>query len=387
MRLLSNLLAASLMVLIVPLVTLAACNAALITAITSEATYASTFEDPRIYEDLIPLAMPAIFRAANQNLDDDVIFLVERAPAPIKLFELNRLLDTQDWRTISGLLIPPEWLEEVVGQALSVTLGILEGDLGMLNETLDVAEVRRRLMGEEAEQVADVILEAVPSCVPSQLEALQDAQDGRGGPLPLCRPEDEALLSLSRQTLLDWMGSLASNLQEDEIRVGDLFPRDNARALGLLVELDRRINALFYLCPLALASLMLVFSIRSWRGFGRWIGTTLFLCAAAIIALTIAGQAAVIDSASSVLRDASSSDIDQFFSQILVGLIRSGFLQASGVLLTQSALLGGLGFVLLALTVWLPNRRVTGQQVIITEDGQVFSTASGEPLTGNLRRG
>lgn len=375
MHILGRILAFFLMLLVIPLFTIAACNAAFSATVANPQTYRAAFEDPRTLEDLVTLVLPALFTTVNDE--------AEFPPTDENLSQLSRIvtvLPVSVWRQISAEIVPSQWLQQTFEQSVNIFISLMDGDVQVLEQTLDLRAIRDALRGERAQEVASIIVSNAPPCRPEDLSALQQADpSARNLDFPICQPLDADNQNLAQSLIVAWLAQVAERIGTDEILVSDFVDSDDARALGLWVQFDERVMLLFYICPLGLVGLIIAFAVRSWRSFSRWVGITALLSGASIISLIFIIQLLLLNSTSELL--SVSNDIERFVAQIATSLFRVSFLQASSVMLLHAGVAFSIGFILVVIAFWLPRRAIRQEAVIITADGQVFSSVTGQPLT------
>jgi hypothetical protein len=372
MKILGRICAILLIAIIGPLFTFAACNFALYQTMLNPATYQDAFSNPAIFDDLLPIALPGIIEAAHQ----EELNITE---LPVSFAEVITTLDDDEWRAIATDLVPPAWLKAQFEQALNFFLSISNGDYSVLNNPIDLRDVQAKLTGDNAAQIAQRIIVAAPNCTPEQLTQLNTLTSTNTGQLPICNPEDEALRRQSIQIVGQSLAALATMLPAEAISAGEFYNIDarNAEMVASWFKLDAQIMGLLYLCPAGLVALIVFFTVRSLKSFGRWVGVT-GLVTGVFLLLTLAlMQFFAIGVISEVLR--ASNDAERFFGQLLTGIVRAGLAQSSGTLLVQAGSFLLAGFVLLAMSFIVRGSTDAFQEagsVLITEDGEIISTAS-----------
>lgn len=377
MRLVGRIVALTLSLLAIPLFTLAACNVAIASTLFAPQTYERVIADEMLFEDLLGLALPALVEGlANNPTEDDAV---------VRLEEIIRVLDQQTWEDVTALLVPVEWLQARTEQMVLGVLRILEGDFSHLEEPFNVREVRARLVGEQATQAATLIITRAPECTPEQTARLERLLQGEGSPdatLPICNPQDSTLRRESVRVLIAWLRSIGEMIDaESTPSLGEFFEvtEEDARALYLLVQLDRQGLTLVYLLPLALLCLIVILAVRAVKGFGCWIGGTLAVTGATLILVLLWLQASAFNLFGAIVT--TNSEVERFGARIISPLLRSGLYQASTSLLLQVGVFLGVGFLLLGIA-WLSRRReeTDGTMVFINQDGEVISTATNRKI-------
>jgi hypothetical protein len=375
MRLAGKILSAIFALLAVPLFTVAACNLAIETAFLNRSTFDKVLEDDVIFADMLPVALPVIFTLPDaEGLDFE-----GRDESPIRFRDIVLALQGKPdvWEEVTSLLVPPVWLQTTITQFVDVLFAITEGDFDVINDTVDLSEVRQRFNGEEASQAAMLIISEAPACTEEQVAELETFFSQLVGKMPICNPTDEAMIGRSTQVLEFWFTALAQQLGEDQTSVSDLFEltRDNARTINLLAELDHQGLMLTYLCPMALLSLILIFAIRSTKSFGRWIGGISIVSGIIILVTIFALQVVAFNIVTSAL--SAETEAEQFFTRLFSEILRSVIAQSNSTMLLQAAIFIGIGFVIFVFSGFAGEPgNDGGSSVLITEDGEIISTAT-----------
>jgi hypothetical protein len=377
MRFIQQLIAFLLLVVIVPLFLLAACNSALNAAVFNPQTYEEVFTDPLLFDDLLTVALPAFLQAGEEMAPEDFEF----EGSPIRLGELSAQLDEETWREITTLLIPPDWLQARADQLLRALNELVNGDYSVLEESFELGIVQRRFQGEEAARAAALIVAEAPPCSREEAQRMETFVSSGEGTLPICSPTDEQLQERSILVLTQWFNAIGEGLENNAPTTAGFFDfdRDDARQLILLAEMNQQILLLMYICPAALLALVVVLAVRSLQGFSRWIGGSLLAIGVLMVVVLLFLQASVISAFGDIL--APANEIEAFGARLLLPLLREGLAQASGELLIQSMIFVGLGFAVLAYA-WLENRKQpeanteSGEYVLLTPDGRLVSSAT-----------
>ncbi len=369
MRIIRQLGALILIVIIIPLFLLAACNSALNAAVFNPETYEEAFEDPQLFDDLLTVALPAFLQAAEENAPEDMPF----QDSPVRLGELSTRLDQETWREVTTLLVPPDWLQARAEQLLQGFGKIVNGDYSDLESSFELDVVQQRFQGAEAEQAATLILSQAPSCSPAEEERLGAFLASGEGHLPICNPGDANLQQRSIEALTQWFNALGASLETNSPTTAAFFDfdRTDARQLTLLADMNEQIMLLMYICPAALLALVVVLAVRSLGGFARWIGISLLTTGSLILVFLLLLQAWSIRAFGDLITPAS--EIEAFGARLLLPVLREGFAQASDSLFVQSVIFVVVGFAIMAYA-WLEGRNAgqqapNGEYVLLTDDG------------------
>lgn len=376
MRLLGTILSALFALLAIVLFTAAACTIAFQSTLFNRATYDDVLEDNAIFEDVLTVALPAVLNAPEAEIDFE-----GRDESPVNIQEIVRALEAKPdvWERVTSLLIPTGWLQQNAILLVDGLFAVAEGNLAAIEQEVDLSEIRSRFLGDEAEQAARLIITEAPICTEQQLADLETFFNERSGTVPICNPEDTTLQNRSINIVELWFSFVAQELQSDVVTISQLFDieRDDARAFNLSVQLQQQGLILGYLCPMALLSLIIILTIRSLGGFGRWIGSVTIAVGVLILVLVFVLQVAAFGFISEAV--ASSSDAASIFlARLGSAIVRSAFGAISASLLAQSGIFIGIGFVIIALAWYLGRNRddEEGSLVLVTEDGEIISTAT-----------
>ena len=114
-----------------------------------------------------PLALPAIIEITNRDQS-------------LTNFNLERFINSlqfNEWSSIAENLISPEWLQVQVEQMLDTFFAVMEGDFSGLGTEFDTEQLQRNLIGDNAPQIAEGILNSFPGCTDEQLQAYENFTD------------------------------------------------------------------------------------------------------------------------------------------------------------------------------------------------------------------
>ncbi len=374
MRHLRTLASVILALIAIPLFTLAACNFAIEAAVFNRATYDAVLDDDVIFEELLGGILPLVLNIPDAELNFDNQQTVNVQDIAIALGDKADV-----WEEVSNMLLPADWVQVTITQLVDVFFSITGGDVDQIEQEIDLSVNRARLMGEEATIAAQLIIEQAPICSPAQRETLQRIIDEQDEQLPICNPQDPILRQAATTIIQDWFASLADELEGDRVTVAEFLDtnRDEARVGAISVDLIfNQAFLLFYLCPLAFLSLIVIISVRSLEGFGRWIGSVSVTVGILILLIIFALQIFAFGSIANLF-ETSNTPVEAFIARFVSALVRSAISASSTSLLTQSGLFIGFGFIFFALAWYFGrNHDDEGSVVLIMEDGQVISTAT-----------
>ena len=361
----------------IPLFIMAACNLAIEAAVFNRASYNAVLEDEILFDGILTVALPVVLTAPSTGIE-----FRTTSQNPVRIQDIVVALEDKPeiWEEVTTLLIPSEWLQTSITQLVDVIFGIVEGDLDTIEREVDLTEIRTRFRGQVAEQAASLIINEAPNCTAEQGGLLLDIVEGNANvTVPICNPQNEEIRSETISLVTNWFSSVADDFGSDTIPVSQLFEidRDNARASNLILEIIfKQALILFYLCPMALLSLVVILTVRSLNGFGRWIGSTSLAVGVLMLMMIFALQVFAFGFISETTTN-SSSPAEELLARFSAALMRSILGESSASLLLQAGISIGIGFVVLSLAWYMRrNDNEEGSMVLITEDGQIISTAT-----------
>jgi len=328
-----------LLLIAIILLWLASCNVAFAVTIFNPDTYARVVSDPTLADQLIPAVLPIVVQRASTNRDD----------WPIEIESLQRQLNEEDWRDLSSILLPPDWLQQQLGIVLNGFEGLLENRPEFLDQSFTFRDIRHHLDRSTAIAAAELILSAASRCSRAELQRISEITAGGVAPLPICMPSPE-LSDTSTSILSNWLWQTAQSLP-DNISVGTVLEvsEDDVRLTSTLIALGRQMFSLLYLCPLGLFSLVVLLLVRSRYQFGRWIGSGAMLAGLSALSSIVIVQWLALNGTSELIN--SPAQDGTFLTYLALGFVRSAAMQASGALLIQGGSILLVGFLIFLMSV------------------------------------
>jgi hypothetical protein len=373
MRLLGTIFSFIFALIAIPLFVLAACNVAVDASVLNRSTYEGILENETIFEELVTVALPAVLNIAGAEEVD----FHETGDSPIQFTEIVRALEGKPevFEAVATLFIPVDWLQSTVNQVVNVMFEVADGNTDAIQQEISLAEIRQRFSQDEAAQAARLIITEAPLCTQTQLDQLSRYIANNAGQIPICKPEDEALQTQMIAFLEAWFVALGEQMAADTVSISEMFglSRDDARMFYLVADLDKKTLALAYLCPAAFVSLIVIFTVRSRRAFGFWLGAIAVITGVFILMMIFGMQFAAFSLVSELLQ--ANDEVGRFFSRLVSELLSSAFGESSSSLLAQAGLFFALGFILVVIG-WFKKDSENDDMVFITEDGQIISTAT-----------
>ncbi|MBN1565022.1 MAG: hypothetical protein JXA10_14340 [Anaerolineae bacterium] len=375
-------------------------------------TYETAFDDAGFYQDLTPRVLPALLKGLHEehNTDD--------APYQVTLLETINHLDERDWNHIAPELVPATWVEYTVETNLNAWVSWINGDAPTLEIIFRTETLRRRLESNAGIDALAQIAEALPPCDPAQTEQFDAYLNGEpDGEFPYCRPESreqqDALLDLLDQARLDAvaqfpqdldvieeMRTVAAQEMEDQGHPDEkTFTDADLNQARSVVRLWKHLLPAVLLIPIALLALIVIFAVRSFKTFFRWMGWALMLgCVltlAPLFMLPFMVGEAHFETELETGFAAGGALIAEVLSNRMFDILVGQF---TWPILIQAAILLVVGFIFAVLSVLLNDpdappdvvNTPTGMQVYQTPSGELVyvsttgSTPTGTPIVGHM---
>jgi hypothetical protein len=390
MRTIGRLAALLLTLIAAPLFMLAGCNLAIEATLLEPDTYRRLLENDQIFEDFLPVALPIILEEADvETLDDNPSagapappdFSPVASPQPIDLRAVTEALPPDVWREVVTTLVPPDWLRARAEQLIRVLTGTFSGNFSVLDEPVDFDDIRRLWQGEEASDVARLIVTNAPNCTRTQQDELRRFIARGTGTLPICNPATIVSRNQSIEAIETWLKTVADDLPTQDATVSSVFDiqREDVEVINLLIEIDRSGLLLLFLCPLSLVSLIVVLAVRSLKGFGSWLAGTSLLTGVLLLILIFSIQLILLNGLGELLN--TENEVEAFFSRVLSDFLVTTTNESTGILFIIAILFFIIGFVMLVVAFFAPAPESDASYVLVTEDGQIISTATRRRLS------
>jgi hypothetical protein len=243
-------------------------------------TYRRIVEDPSLYTVFLPSLLPGLVRDIEQSPD---VPLDARYAG-----QLFSRLDKDDWRSITTLLAPVDWIQGQIERNLDAFFTWIDAPQVAPDFRIDLTEMKRRLGGDEGHEMVQLVIESWPACSASEADTMQQVLDDEADaetPLPACLPDDDALRDQLNDSLNDAVAIIAEEtpdaLYAGEVSAGDrpLSLEERTRLLNIKVAIRviRRVPYLVFILPLAILLLIEIIAVRSFRELFKWCGWALFV--------------------------------------------------------------------------------------------------------------
>ncbi len=349
MRVLGRLLAFLATLLFVAILPCAAWTFSASQLLLSADTYKTALGNQDVYSDLIPALLPAISQSEiHAEIHDS---------ETLNLLNVVQNLDETAWERIAAELIPADWLRQQVETNLEAFFDWLNGLTAMPALAFDTGSLRDRLTGAPGQRAVNEIIESWPACTEEQVAVLATYKASSGETFPFCQPPGEYLAFVS-QALSQTLSQEASVLP-DVSPQPDWLSNNQTRAeltqLQQVVHVSKAMTLELILIPAGLLSLVVFFTVRSLKSFGRWSGLSL-IASGVFTALPIPLLLSPLLLPSAIVSFQESSASNGFFraapsgetsygALILEGIVRSLLGELTLPVLILAAIMIGLGFV------------------------------------------
>jgi len=224
-------------------------------------------------------------------------------------------LNQDQWQRIFNELLDPVWMQDQVEIVLQGVFHNLEPGVTPVPIRVSLTEVKARLAGTPGMALARDMLAAQPPCSAEQVQSLyaQLGVETNIDDLLACNPPADMMAAIEpelNKALAQAAAGLPEKLQLEAI---DELMQFNRVSVGDQRGPDlatvRRVMRYSPIIPLSFLLLVILFAVRSFYDFGRWVGLPIFL-----IGL---GMAAVMFLTPGMLNWA----IDQFLIPKLPGML------------------------------------------------------------------
>ncbi|MBN1203262.1 MAG: hypothetical protein JXJ20_15550 [Anaerolineae bacterium] len=357
--------------------------------------YKELFTNESFYEELIPLVLPSLVKEFDEP---------ELEPGELALGEVVDNLDHRDWEQIAPGLVPADWVKQEVERNLDDFFSWMEGDRDALVIVFHTEPLRRQLYSPAASHAIDRIIEALPVCSPDEEAEFElFAQGLEGHEYTYCQPTRPDLIMLLRNKLIAAKNELADDVpgeidiveefeagaREEAEREGKEIPDGtfsrvwfNEMRAG--IRLWKRLVVLVFLIPASLLSLIVIFAVRSSKSFFRWMGCPLILGSLLTLTPLLFLPFMLPD-----IQLEWRTDIEQELETggslvgeiISEGMLRLAVGEFTRPILAESAIVIGIGFFFLVLSVLLSDPDAPPDEAYPAGyTQQVYQTPSGSAM-------
>ncbi len=354
-------------------------------------TYAQAFQDEGFYNDLQPRVLPALLRGLDTP--------EETPDNTVTLLAVIEHLDPRTWDQIAPQLVPLSWVEHTVESNVDAAIAWLEGDAPALEIVFRTETMRRRLEGAEGDRAVEMMAAALPPCTADDETQFAAYVAGETDvQFPYCLPENPDL----RRSLLgivDQARDAAVTEFPQDLNVVDEMRRISAEEIAasdgsvahepftdqdlddfrFFVRFWKRMLPVTLMVPVTLLSIIVIFAVRSFKTFFRWMGWSLIigcmLTLAPLFFLPFVANETHFEGDIETGFATGGALIAEVMGDRMVEIVIGQF---TWPVLLQSAILLVIGFIFVVLSV-LVNDPDAPAEVFITPQGlQVYQTPSGQ---------
>jgi hypothetical protein len=250
-------------------------------------------------------------------------------------------LDVQ--QRIVATILPQGWLEKQAASAIDAWLAwFVDGQVGAPEIEIDLRQIRDRLQGPPGQQVAQEVINAIPTCAANQQPQLSLTQ------LPACIPaifDREVVAERVAETLSDAAAQMPNQYDigsrlVPSVRFGLMF---NGRRVGVTM-LDTTL-LLLVVITIGLWVIGAVIGGRNRRDRWLWLGGLLLIGSIAVLVVSLF----VFVFGAALLPQAWLADLSTEAITLARGLMQA-FVQQ---LALRSLIMGGLLFFIAMIVIWL----------------------------------
>ena len=204
-----------------------------------------------------------------------------------------------DWQHIQSLILPDEFILQLISTALDGVYDWLNTDAVSPQFSLDMVPMKTLLQGAKGEQAIMIAYAALPQCTQADV----DDFESRGAK---AAADEEVLYNLCQfpdpyhdDQVSDYLASVktVSDAVPDQFKVGEgSKPASSAdanqlRIIKLVLRTMRFLGRWGWVVPLMLAGMIIAIAVRSFRSLGNRIGIPLLISGAFTLPLALVGSA------------------------------------------------------------------------------------------------
>jgi len=251
-----------------------------------------------IYADLLPEALPLLLES-DEEIEQGL---------PIAFTQIRENMSADDWRAVANELGPPDYIQAQIESVLDGIYAYMMGAPSIAYE-IDLDTLTERLSGEPGQRAITRITTLALPCTAEQIDRIRSLEglSEVNGQLPVCSPANEAdreilafAYELSFKELTRFLqeeGTALAEVQFGDVTVAERVSADGSaeialdidtgdaelRELRVFFQTYEHYRPIFYLFPLMLFSLIVLFGVHSFKGFVRWGSITMLLSGVAVI--------------------------------------------------------------------------------------------------------
>lgn len=371
--------------LVIAFLMLSVATAAFLPAITDPDNIKDGLAAQRIYEDIVPVALPAAVELASGAPADF------EEQMPLRLADIRDSLSDDDWRAVANEIVPPEWIQAQVESAIDALYAYFDG-APRIEYQLETVPLSERLTGAAAERAITRILALARPCTPAEMRLLRAPETPEN--IPICSPSDDESAEQLRAYLTTAFAQLGQTIEGEQLTRADfrlftLAERLQTGAVSGIVSEEAPISALigmrvayetyeiyrsiaFLLVGVSFGAIVF-FAVRSFKGLARWAGW-LSIAGGAMLVFTLLTISIGLIEVPAIEVTSELEDIPpellEIQARITNGILVAAFQDFSRPALGAAFGLIAGGFALLVASIFLP-----GPQQIVHIDGATAEPA------------
>jgi hypothetical protein len=189
-------------------------------------------------------------------------------------------LDRADREQIISILVPENWLEEQIRNAVEGLLDWIDEDQAQLAIRLEIEPLKTSLIRGGSEDVLEIIIDSWTPCNLQQMEMMSTAAEEEGEvPVVYCEPPEPFrtnLLEYANGELLLQIEQLPSVVDMgDDDPGGDDF--ENQLQVKQSLRNLRALSQTMWFLAVGMLGMIMALAIRSWKELSRWWGIPIMI--------------------------------------------------------------------------------------------------------------
>ena len=320
-------------------------------------TYKTALSSQNFYANVLPGLTELLAHSPNQK--DNAA--VQRS---LQVFESN--MSDADWQELADKVLPPDWLKHEVDNNISAGFDWLNGSGTLPGFRFDLSQLKEQLTDQNNVLSAiDLLISKMPPCSLTQAKQLSNLDptvpNGMDS-FQLCNPEQSELKTAVETKVTTVITTAAGQAPafidfQQELTKSNTSPQqvqadfDHIRAS---ITLGNRLVILLLLVPLALMSLIIIFTVRSTKGLFRWFGWALILSGIlTLIPVPFLSGLPVLSGITTAIQQGMGGN-NPLFRGLFLGIIGSITNRMTSAIMVQIGIAIGIGFIALIISVLVP---------------------------------
>lgn len=224
-------------------------------------------------ENLYTTALPILITEAAFPPDEEGL-----SPGALYIRQALAGLSDSEWQEVAELLAPTEWVRAQTQENLDATLAWVDNNSVRPEVGFELETLRERLNGPEAQQLAELLVEAQPRCSEEQAGQIEAyIADNINEPIPLCQPDGQTEADLVEQLVLvltDTADRLPSSVPTQAEMSSTLTADEQQEILNVKanIRIVRRLALMVFILPVTLLLIVQIITVRTPKAFFGWYG-------------------------------------------------------------------------------------------------------------------